>query len=303
MTYRSPYKVQVINKAKTSEQRKPEGDVEGDGQHEACEVRSKRNPNSDYNCKSCGKIANSKKILMLTDNEEWKVNIKDVCQLADEAMVLICDFHPNLMHLGNNHTSHRFALIFSKQITNLVNKRAPLQHLAAALVQIFPALILQLVAHNNAVNREAAGRRLDMWAKGDFWEIIKEAEYIQEAIKRKAKYPKTATTSKNKPYTFDHKKVAEAVENHEIKRAAQILDPDNLGIHQWSAAVKEELKAKFPKGQIYITPRQATEQTFKSTSVTLDDVQKTINRGVSKAGGISHLNYRHMKVMLHLKQT
>ena len=149
-------------------------------------------------CNTCRKLTNSNKIVMLKENEVWKISINEICQFGEKAIVQIRDFRPNLMHLGNNYSSLRFTKILSKLIVSLAYQKAPLQHQAAALIQVFPAIIIQCVGTNNVDNREACDRRLDQWTNGDLWTILTEAEAMQNKIKKEHKPDKNKIPPKNK---------------------------------------------------------------------------------------------------------
>ena len=127
--------------------------------------RIKSNPQTQAECRPCIQHNNQDKILMLTDNEELKMGCQNLCKWTKEAMKAIRFFAPNLMILGNNSTNHRFTSIFSKLISSLVVKSSPLQHMAGALLQISPALILQRTSNKNGDNKEADDNRLNQWKR------------------------------------------------------------------------------------------------------------------------------------------
>merc|ERR1712074_11346 len=93
-----------------------------------------------------------------------------------------------------------------------------------------------------------------------------------------------------------------AIENGDIRRAANLIDPDNLGLHEWSDIVTNELISKFPRSDHVIEPKLTTRSCFRSTNIHNATVFRAINSSPSREGGINHIGYDILQKLTKLKK-
>ena len=142
------------------------------------------------------------------------------------------------------------------------------------------------------INQESLQRRLQNWDSCRFDAILNECREIQANLKKKP----------NKGYRSDNKndilKVVEAVENGNLRRKSDILDPNNFGLLPWSDSTTRNLKEKSRKdGETPIFSKIPSNkiQTQDVLKVSEDDVGKAIRSGISKSGGLNNIGYPTIK--------
>ena len=127
---------------------------------------------------------------------EWKVDPLYLCKFSESAMEALRSFKPNIMDTFCCSEFDKFISIWSNMILSLTIKRSFLNHVARALIQAFPALMLQQSSTVRALNIDALSKRLKLWEEGRFNEILDEAMSIQKELKH-AKFKPSSSKKKN----------------------------------------------------------------------------------------------------------
>ena len=157
---------------------------------------------------------------------------------------------------------NRFNMIWANLIQNLTNKRSVIQHLCGSLVQVFPSLMLQKCSNNDKDNIDALNRRLSSWEECEFDLLLSEAENIQRKFDNKQRKKQT-----NKKASKNKLQFLQAVENGQIRKATQYIDPDNYGLNSWSSEIKNELKLKYLNVNTLSTDKNSKDPLFHSTKI------------------------------------
>ena len=224
---------------------------------------------------------------MVTSKTEWKnVQLEDLCHFSQSGMKVISSFRPNIMSIGKGEVFDEFVNIWSFLIESVTLKRSKIHHISGTLMQVFPALMLQKVSKNSSENHEALNNRLKHWINGNFTSLISESLQIQSKLSK--------SRSKNARRPKSIKEIAQfvtAIEDGDIRKSANIIDPENLGLHQWSEKVTNDLVSKFPKCDYVAQPKETKQSCFRSTNIQNSTVLRAINSSPSKAGGINHIGY------------
>lgn len=92
-----------------------------------------------------------------------------------------------------------------------------------------------------------------------------------------------------------------AIERGDIRGSANIIDPDNLGLHEWNDKVVRDLISKFPRSDHVTEPKQTTRTCFRSTNIHNYTVFRALNASPSEAGGIEHIAYDVLQKLIKLK--
>ena len=249
-------------------------------------------------CKPCSKFKPGTHYIMLTNDQSWDISPQKVCCFAEEAIVAIRSFKPNLNYLRNNAEAHRFTRIMASLLTTITVRNSPLQHVAAHLCSIFPALMLQKSSRENAENKLDLQRRLRQWEECNFPILLREAIEIQKSLsrtKRKKKWSKQEQERKQIDAIID------AIHEGNTRSASRLLDSESKGLLEWTPKVVEAIKNKFPHNDKEI--KFSKPQASNPRKVKISLVHKIIAEGKSKTGGISHLAYDNVKKMIKLKET
>ena len=105
---------------------------------------------------------------MLANITEWNVDPYYLWSFTENTMKALGSFKPNIMDIHCSPEFDKFTSIWINIISALTNKRCFLNHLAGALIQIYPALMLQQVSKVKSENIEALSKRLNLWQEGKF---------------------------------------------------------------------------------------------------------------------------------------
>ena len=127
--------------------------------------KSSNSINNNTRCCDNGpKPSKSNKVIMLTNNKIWNVNLNKLCHFSNSSIISISSFKINIMDISRECGAfNRFNMIWANLIQNLTNKRSVIQHLCGSLVQVFPSLMLQKCSNNDKDNIDALNRRLSSW--------------------------------------------------------------------------------------------------------------------------------------------
>ena len=169
-----------------------------------------------------------------------------------------------------------------------------IQHLCGSLVQVFPSLMLQKCSSKDKDNIEALSRRLALWEETKFDEILSEAKAIQSKLQSRKK--KNRKTNVNAQFI-------KAVENGEIRKASQSIDPNNFGLNAWNDVVKQELKAKYPQESTMHKTKKVSDSLFHDTKIKCSSIYKIIAQGKSDSGGLSHIGNHTLLKLCKLKSS
>ena len=169
-----------------------------------------------------------------------------------------------------------------------------IQHLCGSLVQVFPSLMLQKCSNKDKDNIEALSRRLALWEETKFDEILSEAKAIQSKLQSRKK--KNRKTNVNAQFI-------KAVENGEIRKASQSIDPNNFGLNAWNDVVKQELKAKYPQESTMHKTKKVSDSLFHDTKIKCSSIYKIIAQGKSDSGGLSHIGNHTLLKLCKLKSS
>ena len=150
------------------------------------------------------------------------------------------------MDIYNCSEFDRFISYWSHIILSLTIKKSFLNHVAGALIQVYPALMLQQISTDRALNIEALSKRLNLWQEGRFDEILTEALFVQRELNRIKKIKPSAADKKN----IEKLRFIKAVRVGDIRGATRTIDPDNFGVLEWNEDVKNKLSSKFPTSKI-----------------------------------------------------
>ena len=112
---------------------------------------------------------------------------------------------------------------------------------------------------------------------------MSEAENIQRKFDNKQRKKQT-----NKKAGKNKLQFLQAVENGQIRKATQYIDPDNYGLNSWSSEIKNELKLKYPNVNTLSTDKNSKDPLFHSTKINGSTIYKIISKTKSNSGGLSH---------------
>ena len=169
---------------------------------------------------------------MLTNITEWNVDPFYLFSFTETTMKALGSFKPNIMDIHSSPEFDKFISIWIKIISAMTIKRSFLNHLAGALIQIYPSLMLQQVSKDKSANIEALSKQLTLWQEGKLEDILNEAYDIQRKLNRSKTKP-SASSKKNQ----EKLRFIKAVRNGDIRGAARSIDPDNFGLQDWNEDV------------------------------------------------------------------
>ena len=171
------------------------------------------------------------------------IDSKTLCDFTDRTYDSLIKAQHNIMPVNNNVLFSKLSEVWCRIITKMGNTKSPEQHFCGALIQSFPSIMLQKAGKSTKCNFEALEKRLGWWEAGDLVSLITDFENIQTSLSHKPTRPKTAT--RNTTENSNVVQAVNAVENGNMRLAANILDPNKLGLLPWSESVEQKLKDSF----------------------------------------------------------
>ena len=127
---------------------------------------------------------------------------------------------------------------------------------------------------------------------------MSEAENIQRKFDNKQRKKQT-----NKKASKNKLQFLQAVENGQIRKATQYIDPDNYGLNSWSSEIKNELKLKYPNVNTLSTDKNSKDPLFHSTKINGSTIYKIISKTKSNSGGLSHIGSDTLLKLCNLKSS
>ena len=134
--------------------------------------------------------------------------------------------------------------MMTREMTRIIeeyNNDASGKAMAMKLLMIMPKLLLQK-EHMKAKKKEndkAFRRRMEAWQKGEYLELMEEAEAIQKRLRQQ---PRGETEE------MIARKFRTRMEEGNVHQAARLLQPQQGGLLQINKETTEKLKAKHPAG-------------------------------------------------------
>ena len=121
---------------------------------------------------------------LLEQPQVWGLHtIQDLSQIINATYNETTKWRKNLFNIPSGATGKRFVEEMTKLINNWNNK-SPLANVALKALFIMPALLLQkpFKTSKSKDHVKSLERRLELWAEGDFDELIRECRVIQERL-------------------------------------------------------------------------------------------------------------------------